>query len=1202
MQKILKKSIAILLSLLMLSTGLVPAFADDNNCKLTIGGQIYAGTQKTATAQINGLDENTANEIKSNGGFDWKATCTNVTNYTVKVAATPAVKLNEESDGTYTISQNATVTLPTVDNSTRPVITVTATTKDSSYTCVQSFKVKIPYSKIDVEFIKNASGTNNSSYDNNSSTLYIDQEESATLKPTVSPNDNDDSIDIAVSDPADKNLTKHVSYASNDSDGTYTFTVSKKADLISSITFSGTSAVGTVKNITLKKCVPLDSFNVVYDNKAYSDNQSIPSVVEGDTIKIGSTIKPTNSNDEIKYTLYNDSSLTEVDTLSTIILDDNKLGCTIIPKGNDSSTKYLLAEAVSMENSGIPRTVSHVVKIPVQQANPITSINFKQSDYTIYTEKNNQIELSGELETNPAQNYTDNVYYESSDTSIAVVDKDKGTVTAKNAGTVTITAHASRGNTVDKTASCNVTVKQAVKSISINIDGFDSKITPTLTVGHKFKISATKNPSNAEEDITIYTNDTDYLKIENGIIEAIKDCSDNVYIKAVSSVTAKEMTIPVKIVPAIRTSTLKIEPTAVGNTTLLKNETQENTYSIYSGETINIEYTALSASGEKANDVIEWRIVANNSSLMTIEEAKKAGYITSTSKFDNNILTVQTNSKNNDILKFTAYALMAGMSIDDADVVKSSIVINNNTKTTNIKTTTGPSKLQPCGTSFSDTIQLEPYVSTNNDHIYIESTNTNVATVSFVPGGDNRNASFTVNTISNGVASINIYALAVKDDISTAVKTKTINLTVTNNIENTTVQVNDVEYNGKAQTPTISVYFGDIGLLRENTDYTLKYANNTNVGQASVTITGKNNYYQGTKTVYFNILPKNIENAGITVANVTYNASEQKPNVTVKDKDRNVNLVKNKDYTVTYQNNVNAGTASVIITGINNYTGTAMQSFTVSTLDITKAKINAIPNQSYVGASVTPVPTITYANRQLTNGVDFTITYSNNNVPGTGKATITGIGNFKGSKDLTFKIVGDISKATVTGLSPITETGKAITVANFPAFKVNLGKDLVANTDYTLAYANNTLPGIATITITGKGNYIGKLTVNFTINKKSSAPSGATTVNGDYVNQKYKKANISSLKKGKKSISVKWKKVKSVKGYQIEYSTSKKFTKKTSKKVLVSKQKKTSTAIKNLKAKKTYYVRIRTYKNVKFNGKTVKVYSNWSKSKSVKTK
>lgn len=52
--------------------------------------------------------------------------------------------------------------------------------------------------------------------------------------------------------------------------------------------------------------------------------------------------------------------------------------------------------------------------------------------------------------------------------------------------------------------------------------------------------------------------------------------------------------------------------------------------------------------------------------------------------------------------------------------------------------------------------------------------------------------------------------------------------------------------------------YGDIK-LRDNSDYTLKYANNTNVGQATVTITGKTNSYQGTKTVYFNILPKNIE-------------------------------------------------------------------------------------------------------------------------------------------------------------------------------------------------------------------------------------------------------------------------------------------------------------------------------------------------------
>lgn len=1134
MKKILKKSIAILLSLLMLSTGLVSAFADDNNCKLTIGGQIYAGTQKTATAQIKGLDKNTANEIKSSGGFDWKATCTNVTNYTVKVAATPAVKLNEENDGTYTLSQNATVTLPTVDNSTRPVIAVTATTKDSSYTCAQSFTVKIPYSKIDVEFVENASGTNNSSYDNNSSTLYIDQENSATLKPTVKPNDNDDSIDVAVSDPADKNLTKHVSYTSNDSDGTYTFTVSKRADLISSITFSGTSAVGTVKNITLKKCIPLDSFNVIYDNKAYSDNQSIPSVVEGDTIKIDSTIKPTNSNDEIKYTLYNDSSLTEVDTLSTIILDDNKLGCTIIPKGNDSSTKYLLAEAVSMENSGIPRTESHVVKIPVQQANPITSINFKQSDYTIYTEKNNQIELSGELETNPAQNYTDNVYYESSDTSIAVVDKDKGTVTAKNAGTVTITAHASRGNTVDKTASCNVTVKQAVKSISINIDGFDSKITPTLTVGHKFKISATKNPSNAEEDIKIYTNDTDYIKIENGYIEAIKECpaSKNAYIKAVSSETAKEMTIPVKIVPAIRTSVLSLQASGVGKTTLLKDDSQENAYSIYSGETINIEFNAVDNAQNKSNDVIEWRITAKGSSPMTIQEAKTAGYITNSSKYENNILTVQTNSKNNDILTITAYALMAGMSIDDSGVVKSSLTVTNYAKTTNIKTTVGTSKSMPTGTSYSDTIQLEPYIDYNKDYIYVESTNPSVASVYYEATGDNKSGKFTINAISNGTATVNIYACSVKDDKTTAVKTKTININVTNNIEYATANISDVVYNGSAQTPAFQLYFGGIE-LRKNSDYSVKYENNVNVGQAKVTITGKGSYYLGTKIIYFNIQPASITNAEIAVKNQTYTGKALTPTATVsltlidnngKQKKLNLSATNNKDYSISYQNNINAGTATVILTGHGNYCGTATKTFNIAPVDISKAKFASIPQQTLYSSPTTPIPTVTFSNMTLTYGVDYTISYVNNDKIGSAKVIVTGIGNYFNSKELTYT------------------------------------------------------------------------------NVASPAPNGATKVSGDYVNKKYKKANISSLKKGKKSITVKWKKVKSIKGYQIEYSTSKKFTKKTSKKVLVSKQKKTSTAIKNLKAKKTYYVRIRTYKNVKFNGKTVKVYSSWSKSKSVKTK
>lgn len=122
-----------------------------------------------------------------------------------------------------------------------------------------------------------------------------------------------------------------------------------------------------------------------------------------------------------------------------------------------------------------------------------------------------------------------------------------------------------------------------------------------------------------------------------------------------------------------------------------------------------------------------------------------------------------------------------------------------------------------------------------------------------------------------------------------------------------------------------------------------------------------------------------------------------------------------------------------------------------------------------------------------------------------------------------------------------------------------------------------------------------------TATKASKPTKNAKKVSGNWVDSKYKKASISKLSKGKKAITVKWKKVSTIKGYQIQLATDKKF-KKNKKTVTISKQKTTKTTVKKLKAKKKYYVRIRTYKNVKYQGKTIKVYSSWSKVKTVKTK
>ncbi|MDE5605347.1 MAG: fibronectin type III domain-containing protein [Eubacterium sp.] len=140
----------------------------------------------------------------------------------------------------------------------------------------------------------------------------------------------------------------------------------------------------------------------------------------------------------------------------------------------------------------------------------------------------------------------------------------------------------------------------------------------------------------------------------------------------------------------------------------------------------------------------------------------------------------------------------------------------------------------------------------------------------------------------------------------------------------------------------------------------------------------------------------------------------------------------------------------------------------------------------------------------------------------------------------------------------------------------------IATSNYTISYQSGRKNvGTYTVTIKFKGNYSGTIKKTFTIKPK------ATT--------------LSSVTAKSKGFTAKWKKLTTqTTGYQIQYSTSSKFS--SAKTVTVSKNSTTSKSVSKLKAKKKYYVRIRTYKTVKVNGKSTKIYSAWSKSKSVKTK
>ena len=148
--------------------------------------------------------------------------------------------------------------------------------------------------------------------------------------------------------------------------------------------------------------------------------------------------------------------------------------------------------------------------------------------------------------------------------------------------------------------------------------------------------------------------------------------------------------------------------------------------------------------------------------------------------------------------------------------------------------------------------------------------------------------------------------------------------------------------------------------------------------------------------------------------------------------------------------------------------------------------------------------------------------------------------------------------------------------------KNSKGKALKNGTDYKISYPKGMKNvGKYTVKVTLKGNYSGSKSMTYNINPKGTSVSKVTAA--------------------KKGFKVTWKKqTTQTTGYQVQYSTSSKF--KSAKTVTISKNKTTSKSVGKLSAKKKYYVRVRTYKTVKIGGKSVKLYSGWSKAKSVTTK
>ncbi|MCL2655636.1 MAG: hypothetical protein FWD65_08135 [Coriobacteriia bacterium] len=144
---------------------------------------------------------------------------------------------------------------------------------------------------------------------------------------------------------------------------------------------------------------------------------------------------------------------------------------------------------------------------------------------------------------------------------------------------------------------------------------------------------------------------------------------------------------------------------------------------------------------------------------------------------------------------------------------------------------------------------------------------------------------------------------------------------------------------------------------------------------------------------------------------------------------------------------------------------------------ISTTTVQPIANQVYTGSALKPVPVITDGSKTLVNSTDFTLAYANNTAVGMATITVAGIGAYVGTTTVNFTIV-PIALPAVAAIANQVYTGSALKPV--PVIKDG-SKTLVNGTDFTLAYANNTAVGTATIMVTGIGAYSGTTTINFKI-------------------------------------------------------------------------------------------------------------------------
>ena len=322
----------------------------------------------------------------------------------------------------------------------------------------------------------------------------------------------------------------------------------------------------------------------------------------------------------------------------------------------------------------------------------------------------------------------------------------------------------------------------------------------------------------------------------------------------------------------------------------------------------------------------------------------------------------------------------------------------------------------------------------------------------------------------------------------------------------------ELTYTGNELTQTVTVTVNG-KTLTVGTDYTVSDLTGTEPGSYPVTVAGTGNY-TGEVTKSFTISKAQISSAAITydAGPYGYTGKEWKPEVTVSF--NSATLTAGNDYTVSYENNINAGTAKIIITGIgDHFTGLTEKTFTINSAEISGCTFAPIADVTYNTKAHTPEVTVAISGRTLEADKDYTVSYASNINAGTATVTVTGKGNFTGSANTTFTIAKadlNLSVYTISSLCTETEVKTSTLPSNFfLADETETGFSIAltaAGGDAIFTQEPAVVDGENVITYQLNGG-TGEATFNVTVTPVSSNYKAGTY---DLKIQAYDKTNVSN--------------------------------------------------------------------------------------------